>query len=213
MSVPIDIIKNKSSVLYIGNNLKQFESNDTIVNNRPIILWNHRWEHDKNPESFFKIVTKLSQNKVEFSLVVLGKKFKKSPKCFETAKSELKKEILFFGYCKDIKEYHKWLNRADILPVTSHQDFFGLSVIEAVYSKVYPLLPNRLSYPEIFNSDIYPEIFYQTENDLYDKLVHLINHYKILRNSTSIYKELASRFDWSIMAAIYDETFEKNYNN
>ena len=39
---------------------------------------------------------------------------------------------------------------SDILPITSNQDFFGGSIIEAMYCETTPLLPKRLTYPELF---------------------------------------------------------------
>ena len=37
----------------------------------------------------------------------------------------------------------------DIIPVTSNHDFFGISVMEAVFCNVWPILPDRLSYKEL----------------------------------------------------------------
>jgi len=49
---------------------------------------------------------------------------------------------------EDFAEYAKWLWRADILPVTSRQEFFGASVVQALYCNCCALLPDRLAYPE-----------------------------------------------------------------
>ena len=123
----------------------------------------------------------------------------------------LKNNILHVGYCESFSEYKKWLCAADILPVTSNQDFFGVSIIEAIYCNVIPLLPNRLSYPEILSKDCFPELFYK-DNNFYNRLNRLIRDYKNLRNSISDYKKLIIRFDWQIIKNEYDRTFEEICN-
>ncbi len=71
----IIIIEEKSSVLPLGLDLLAFDAHKTNYDGSPLILWNHRWEYDKNPESFFKTLFKLNDNGVDFKLVVLGVKF------------------------------------------------------------------------------------------------------------------------------------------
>ena len=210
----IDVISNKSDILYIGCDLKKFINyKNKKKNDCPLILWNHRWEFDKNPELFFKTLFKLKSKNIKFEVAVLGEKFKEYPKVFDEAKKILGKNIIHFGFCKSFDEYSKWLCKADILPVTSKQDFFGISIVEAVSVGLYPMLPERLSYPEIFDQKNNPEIFYQSDVELYNKLYSYLNSYKKLRKSTSKYEKLIDRFDWSNMVKVYDKTFEKYYKN
>ena len=141
----------KSRVLPLGLDLQKldaFRPENAIPNQKPLILWNHRWEYDKNPEVFFKALQILSEKGLEFEVVLLGKAYKKRPEIFTTIRSFLKKHLLFAGYVPDFGAYARWLWRADILPVTSIQDFFGGSVVEAIYTNCYSLLPDRLAYPE-----------------------------------------------------------------
>ena len=119
-------------------------------NKKPLILWNHRWEFDKNPEFFFNLLFQLKEDKIEFEVAIIGESFKEYPEIFNKAKSILSNNIVQFGYCESFNEYAKWLWRADVLPITSNQDFFGISIIEAVYCNTYPILPQKLSYPELF---------------------------------------------------------------
>ena len=60
----ITMIKQKSSVLPLGINLKPFDKfNRTTKNEIPVLLWNHRWEYDKNPEDFYDALCFLKMKK------------------------------------------------------------------------------------------------------------------------------------------------------
>ncbi len=209
----INEIKNKSYVLHLGCDLSKFDSINNHNNKYPSILWNHRWEYDKNPELFFKTLYKLKDKGIKFSLIVLGEKFKVYPKIFNEAKEKLQKEILHFGYCESFKEYSKWLFKSDIIPITSYQDFFGISIVESVYCNTIPLLPDRLSYPEIFDKKTNEEIFYQSNEDLYSKLENLILKFNNYKDNIPKFKKLVSEFDWDIMKDKYDELFIKILKN
>ena len=114
---------------------------------------------------------------MEFQLAVLGEEFKEELPCFSQARKKLQKHIVSFGYAKTFDEYAKWLWKADILPVTSNQDFFGGSIIEAVYCQTTPLLPKRLTYPELFQVDDNPHLFYDDESELLEKLILKIKNF------------------------------------
>ena len=209
----LEIIKNKSSVLHIGCDLETFLPINNYSNNIPIILWNHRWEHDKNPELFFNTLIKLKKNKIKFLLVILGQRFSRIPEIFTKIEKNLKSEILHMGYCDSFDDYKEWMHKADILPITSYQDFFGISIVESVYCNTIPLLPNRLSYPEIFDKKANEELFYNTDEELYLKLLNIILNNNNSKKDIQKYKKLISRFDWSIMKDKYDDLFKKIFIN
>lgn len=150
----IPILEQKSEVWHLGLDLKRFDKHRVEKDWRvPRILWNHRWEYDKNPEEFFEGIRHLKAERIPFELVVLGGNFAQSPRVFEEAEKEFSNEIIQWGYCESFEEYASWLWKSDFLPVTSNQDFFGISIVEAAYCCVEPLLPKRLSYPELFPFD------------------------------------------------------------
>lgn len=203
----IDEISDRSSVLYLGCDLKKFDlpGNHAKNNKRPVILWNHRWEFDKNPELFFDTMVRLKKDGVEFSLVILGEKFRFVPDVFSDAVGILRDEIIHTGYCESFYEYRDWLWKADILPVTSIQDFFGISIVEAVYCNTLPLLPKRLSYPELFEESANPGLFYENENDLYKKLKNSIVNLDKTKARAEKTAALIKKYDWSVMITGYDK--------
>ncbi len=203
----VDKIQAKSAVLYLGMDLLKFDKFRIAKNNDvPTILWNHRWEYDKNPKEFFEILYQLSELDFKFKLIVLGENYSESPPVFAEAKQKLARHIVHFGYAPDFETYARLLWKADILPVTSQQDFFGISVIEAIYCGAYPLLPKRLAYPEhITHQD-------QTQH-LYDNRVHFVELLKVRINSHPnkqfLSKSYVKKYDWSESVKDYDAIFNK----
>ena len=100
-------------------------------------------------------------------------------------------------------EYSSWLQAADILPVTSYHDFFGISVMEAIYMNTYPILPNRLTYPDLYHKDKHPELFY----DSYEEFVLKLRDSLLNKNRKS-YRSLCTEYDWNQLIKTYDEIFE-----
>ena len=47
--------------------LRSMQPSSTPNHKRAVILWNHRWEYDKNPESFFKLLFKLADQNIDFN--------------------------------------------------------------------------------------------------------------------------------------------------
>jgi glycosyltransferase involved in cell wall biosynthesis len=205
----IPIIKEKSKVLPLGMNLKEFDIFKTqSIHNEPVILWNHRWEYDKNPNLFFKTLLRLKEENILFKLIILGQSYSKIPAIFNEVKKIFAAQIIHFGYAKSFKEYAELLWQSDILPVTSNQDFFGGSVVEAIYCNCIPILPNRLTYPEHIPKNEHQDYFYKREDELFEKLKFAILNIKKDQKSETL-KNFVSRYDWSNLAPIYDATFEK----
>ena len=203
----IEEIKNKSGVLYLGLDFSNFKAKSDQKTNTPTILWNHRWEYDKNPELFFAIMKKIKNKKINFNLIIVGESFGKSPKIFDEAKIEFDKNIIKWGYQKSVKDYIDCLFRSDILPVTSNHDFFGISVMEAVYCNVWPILPNRLSYKELFRNEGHAENIYNDKDQLMKKIEYAIKNIHRIRDKSL--NETAQKYDWKRLAVVYDSEFEK----
>ena len=204
----IEVIKNKSDVLHLGLDLKKYVETKPAIEKpkRAVLLWNHRWEHDKNPEEFFNALFELKQRGIEFKLIVLGESFNTRPSIFDDAKEKLKEEILHFGFAENYEEYISWVKVADILPVTSIHDFFGVSVVEAMYHNVIPLLPKRLAYPEHIPKDLHSTFFYN-EQELVKRLQGMIMHVSVLRKQET--GKFVEGYDWSVMVNKYDSLFLK----
>ena len=202
----IEKIKNKSNVLHLGLDFSNFKAISYQKTDTPTILWNHRWEYDKNPKLFFNVMKKIKDKKIDFNLIVIGESFGNSPKIFEQAKVEFDKHIIKWDYQKSINDYIDCLFMSDIIPVTSNHDFFGISVMEAVFCNVWPILPDRLSYKELFKNKGYIENIYTNDNQLITKIEVAIKNIHNIRNRSL--KKVAQKYDWERLAKVYDTEFE-----
>ena len=200
----VEKIQTKSRVLPLGMDLQRFmpfqQQAASII---PVLLWNHRWEYDKNPVLFFETLFKLKAEGLKFKLIVVGESYKKSPPVFNEAKNILAEEIRHIGYAPDFATYAKLLWQADILPVTSQQDFFGGSVVEAIYCGCYPILPKRLAYPEHLPVGMHPSHFYEHDHDFYNRLKLAVAN----KTFTSGFegKNVVEKYDWKMAINTYDE--------
>ena len=83
--------------------------------------------------------------------------------------------------------------------------------MEAVYCNTIPILPNRLTYPELFQMKSNPNFFYETDEDLVLRLMEIIQNHESI--NTNKLRELACKFDWEIIATKYDSLILKAYEN
>lgn len=187
----IDEIYKKSGVLHPGINL--IPPSTKKDNKCLIILWNHRWEYDKNPDEFFDTIFKLKDSGSDFRLVVLGEEKSTSPEIFKTAREKLENETVSFGYAENYDEYKKLVASCDILPVTSKHEFFGISVLEAASAGVIPILPERLSYPEIFPQENFGRLFYK-DGKLFDFIKSFVEDPDFSLRDEIVRR--AALFDW-----------------
>ncbi|HWB62539.1 MAG TPA: DUF3524 domain-containing protein, partial [Chitinophagales bacterium] len=205
----VNAIANKSSVLPLGMNLQPFNIQRPAKIEKPqraVILWNHRWEYDKNPERFFNALFEIADRGIDFKLIVLGESYEKRPAVFDIAKERLADKILHFGYAESFNDYAHWLWLADLLPVTSNQDFFGGSVIEAMYCNTVPFFPKRLAYPEHIHEQFHTTFFYD-EEDFVNKLQRRIWDIGYIRVMNT--QQYAAKYDWGNMINLYDDEMER----
>jgi glycosyltransferase involved in cell wall biosynthesis len=113
------------------------------------LLWAARWEHDKNPEGLFEALYRLTERGIDFRIDVLGQSFRKVPPIFLEARERLAGRIGRWGFLEHSEPYRTALGEADVFLSTAHHEFFGISAAEALAAGCFPLLPDRLAYPEL----------------------------------------------------------------
>ena len=107
----IDDIRSKSSVLPVGMDLHRFNNYALKDNQRhpPLILWNHRWEEDKNPEAFIHSMTQLNQLGYDFRVAITGENFQQVPALFTQARDQLGDKLIHLGYMESFADYARLL--------------------------------------------------------------------------------------------------------
>lgn len=170
----------------------------------PVVLWNHRWEYDKDPETFFDVVTALAGEGIPFRLAVAGERFNRIPEVFDRCRGELANRILHWGYAPSRADYVRLLVRADIVVSTARQENFGISMVEAAYAGAHPLAPRRLSYPEVFDASLHGDCLYDDPSDLLGRLRRLLTR-PSARLGRERLRTIFGRYDWRIRAACFDD--------
>lgn len=204
----IRAISAKSHVLPLGIDLRRFDAHrvDRRPDRAPLILWNHRWEYDKRPDEFFHALFTLMGEGLDFEVAVLGKSFAGRPPVFQQAASRLADRIVHSGFVEDLASYASWLWTSDLIPVTSIHDFFGVSVVQAIYCNTYPLLPRRLAYPEHIPLEHRGDHLYEGLTDLVARLRHRIRNIADTRQTET--QHFVRHYDWQTMAPTYDRFLE-----
>ncbi|WP_449246049.1 tRNA-queuosine alpha-mannosyltransferase domain-containing protein [Desulfarculus baarsii] len=114
------------------------------------LLWNHRWEHDKGPEELFAALFALADQGLDFHAAIMGPRPAAWPKVFDQAADRLGERLAHIGPQDRREDYWRWLGWADVVVSTARQEYFGLSVAEAVWAGCMPLVPDALVYPELY---------------------------------------------------------------
>lgn len=205
----IDLIASKVHVLAPGVALKRLDRSEPLarLSKEPILLWNSRWEYDKQPEAFFTALEEVDARGIDFKLIVAGEHIDPNAPAFVAARERWAKHILHWGYAPSSEMYRDLLHQADIVVSSAIQEFFGISIIEALYCGCIPVLPKRLTYPSLLPEVYHQTCLYRSPQELVERLCATMERVDELRQID--WKGVAEVYDWSQMAPLYDACFEQ----
>jgi len=112
-----------------------------------LIVWNHRWEYDKDPDLFAATMIRLAERGLDFRLALLGPRPRDAPFALLRLRDTLPDRIVADGRL-DTAQYRALLARAGIAVSTAHHEFQGLAMLEAASAGARPLAPDAMCYPE-----------------------------------------------------------------
>ena len=205
----VDTIRERSAVCYPGCH---FPMELTMPEDRasiPLIIWNHRWEFDKNPDGFFAALQTLVEKGVAFELAILGENFQAVPKAFIRAREQFNDRIRQYGYEAKRDDYEGWLRQGHVVVSTAEQENFGIAIVEAIRWGCFPILPKRLVYPEIIPEVFHKDCLYNSHKDMVDKLYLLLTEGSPRRDQRMKLSEAMAKFSWDTVIEAYDEELEK----
>ncbi len=148
-----------------------------------IILWNHRWSKDKDYFMFFSMMRNLKKNGYKFKLNIFGETVLANNDDFIYFKKQMGDYINKFGFLSSKLEYYKEVSKSDIVISTAIEENFGISIVESMYLGATPILPNRLSYPELIPIKYHNDILYNSYDDALFKIKYILNNNKYLNLS------------------------------
>ena len=204
----IDAIRAKSAVLPPGMDLRRLDAfrQPHSQSEPPLILWNHRWQFDKDPDAFARSMFDLADDGFDFRVAITGEGFVHTPPAFEMAKARLGSRLIQLGYMDSFADYARLLWRSDYVVSSAWQEFFGMSVCEAMYCGCAPVLPDRLNYPDLLPRELHDACLYSRGRLTAQLKRHLTGEVSVDRK---LLRETASAYDWRILARRYDAEFER----
>ena len=156
---------------------KNNNSIDKKLRGRPVeVVWNHRWEYDKQPQVFFAALEKLIEEGYSLSVHVMGQSFREVPQCFTDFCKDHPDVVTTQGH-QPVEEYRRVLAGADIVVSAALHDFQGLGMLEAIAAGCIPVAPHRMAYPEYIPEELLYQPDAVEENEvavLHQKLVQVI---------------------------------------
>lgn len=165
------------------------------------IVWPHRQEHDKDPGALFAALHVLCDEGLDFEVAIAGQEFVETRRDLADAAAVLGDRLVHIGEPEGRDAYARLLASCDVAVSTARNEFFGLAMLEAAYSGCYPLVPDRLAYPELYPA----EMRYGSHEALVARLRSLIME----RPAPGQGRALASRFTISQLAPEYRAAFSR----
>jgi glycosyltransferase involved in cell wall biosynthesis len=140
------------------NNLNEFQNID-ILCKKDIIIFNGRNHPEKQPWLFEELKQYINKKYLEIYKTTCPYRF------IWTHKLNL-----------DKNSYYKLLSESKCVVSFALQENYGYGIAEAVHLGCLPILPNRLVYPEMYDTNC----LYDNFNELVNKLFNVMNNYEKL---------------------------------
>jgi glycosyltransferase involved in cell wall biosynthesis len=199
----VSSVMEASIVLPVGVDVGTLLGSEPRRRGTPMVLWNHRWEHDKGPEGLLAIVTGLLERDLDFAMAMCGEVFVTAPEVYDTVADRLGDRLVHRGWIEE-DGYRDLLLGSSVVLSTALQEFFGISVVEAIAAGAHPVLPDRLVFPErvaALGADPTASL-YDTPSAAVDLIEAALG-----RPADPTLRASTSRYDWSRVGPAYDRAF------
>lgn len=199
----LDTVRDKSTVVPVGVDISWVAK--TEKTEPPLIIWNQRWEYDKDPLRLFGALYRLQESGIDFRLALCGENFRNVPEEFEEAKSRLADQIVQYGHA-DRELYQRLLLDASVVASTARHEFFGVGAVEAMAAGAVPVLPKDLSYPELVPESVHADTLYESDEEFDRLLKKGLTNAECRRELAGQIASAMERFSWQHLAPRYDDS-------
>ena len=201
----IDPVMDEAIVRPVGVDLGSLLARPTKREGAPLVMWNQRWEHDKGPEELLAIVKELVASGLDFTMAMCGEVFVSVPSTFAEVEAVLGDRLIHAGFAPR-SEYETLLSSSTVVLSTARQEFFGIAIVEAIAAGAFPVLPQRLVYPErIKQLDLDPA---KTLFDDPTHAVRLVTSALDDQIDSDALRTMTAQYDWTKVAPSYDAAIE-----
>ena len=201
--VPPEWLDRRSSVRYPGCRFDRGPPGSRPAG-PPVVIWNHRWEFDKDPHRFVAALAEVARRGVPFGVALLGERLIPEPDALVQARAALAGRIVHAGF-PTRPEYLRLLAAGSVVVSTAVQENFGIAVMEAIHAGCMPLLPRRLVYPELIPPELHDRCLYEDSAGLIDRLARELQAPSAERGR---WRRIAARHAWPLVIDGYDDLFE-----
>ncbi|MEO8082441.1 MAG: DUF3524 domain-containing protein [Ardenticatenales bacterium] len=211
----VQTIAAKSEVLALGLPLSAPPPRPADEAHRPPrLVWNHRWEHDKDPDAFVALLESLVDAGERFEALLLGETFGREHPARARALAVLGDRAIHTGFVADRAAYEACLVDADVVVSTARHEFFGASVCEAVWAGAWPVLPRGLAYEGWVPVDAAAKVLYADADErlaltraaLAAAATASARHAR--RAAQDDLRSAVATFAWTAMAPSYDAALQ-----
>jgi glycosyltransferase involved in cell wall biosynthesis len=200
-------VAERTSLLPVGVDVRLVAGHHVDEDDAPIILWSHRWDHDKAPELFFRALRRLDHEGLAFRVALAGANARADPREFIEAEERFGSRLVHAGHLPR-DGYVDLLARSSIVVSTAVHEFFGVAMVEAMAAGAVPLLPRALSYPEIVPERFHEAVLYDAYGDMVRRLRTVLEDLPAARTAVDGLAATMDRFDWAALAPAYDAALE-----
>lgn len=140
---------------------------EKISKDEKLAVYTSRWDREKRPDIFLKIVDEVIKSDPKFKFVITTSRAKQRS-------NDESLMILLYKYLKKYPknlsleqgiskyQYYQWLKKAKYQINTADQDFVSFTLLEATTFGCIPIYPYFLSFPEVFRG--HQEFMYEKNN-------------------------------------------------
>ena len=201
----LEKLEQKAKVVPVGLSLAEHPPM-LDVDQKPLLLWNQRWEWEKGTDRFLALLKKFGPD-VPFDVVLLGPDARPQDLLRQDLRELLGPRLLHEGWCEKT-EYISWLSKATFTVSVARHEFFGISILEAAAHGCFTVLPQELSYPEIVPQELHEKCLYRSPKDLYRKIKAYLNSPLELQATRASLQKTAYTYCWRNLAERYDQELQ-----